>query len=30
MLRVQGLDIMPMWKDSLAAHIEEIKEANRV
>ena len=30
MLRVQGLDIMPTWKDSLAAHIEEIKEANRV
>lgn len=30
MLRVKGLDIMPTWKDSLAAHIEEIKEANRV
>jgi dTDP-4-dehydrorhamnose reductase len=27
MLRVQGLDIMPPWEDSLAAHIEEIKEA---
>jgi len=26
MLRVQGLDIMPPWQDSLAMHIGEIKE----
>ena len=26
MLRAQGLDIMPAWEDSLAAHIGEIKE----
>ena len=29
MLRVQGLDIMPPWEDSLASHISEIKEAIR-
>jgi len=27
MLRVQGLDIMPHWKESLAAQIQRIKEA---
>lgn len=27
MLRVQGLDIMPSWQDSLAHHIGEIKES---
>ncbi len=26
MLRVQGLDIMPPWRDSLASHIKEIEE----
>jgi len=30
MLRVQRLDIMPAWEDSLASHIEEIKEAMRL
>jgi len=27
MLKVQGLDTMPHWEESLAAHIQEIKEA---
>ena len=27
MLKVQGLDIMPHWEESLAAHIQQIKEA---
>lgn len=27
MLKVQGLDIMPHWRESLAAHIHEVKEA---
>jgi dTDP-4-dehydrorhamnose reductase len=27
MLRIQGLDIMPSWDDSLTAHINEIREA---
>lgn len=27
MLRVQGLDIMPPWQDSLTSHIGEIKES---
>lgn len=27
MLRIQGLDIMPSWDDSLRAHIKEIMEA---
>ena len=29
MLRVQGMDIMPAWEDSLASQIGEIKEAIR-
>jgi len=27
MLKVQGLDVMPHWEESLAAHIQQIKEA---
>jgi len=29
MLRAQGLDVMPEWKDSLSRHIDEIMEALR-
>jgi len=27
MLKVQGVDIMPHWEESLAAQIQKIKEA---